>query len=606
MVERSFDISLAFALGAVLVCIVPYQAAVPPRVRPAWGVQEQPETLPDLRRSPVNSSASERQCCTGPGYTFDRCAASRACLQPRFCINEYSGNVCSFAHEEPCHCVPIDMVECIHPSQCSYPYETCAFLPEQKPYCYSAEIVSLNGSFTIYTGGECCESTTTPPTTTIPPVSTPTPTQDTTTPPPTYPPPAETPPSATPPSTTPPTAVPPTSPSYSPSTVPTSPPTTTTPPVTSPPPYPSKLTPVPVPSPQGPPVPGAPSPSPTSGGRAGDKCEPARPCLSYRQCINPDTRNPCTSGCTGICMHSIVCKCSADCYDGEVCAGASGQEGRYCFSPDAIERLPWATTYPCTTGMTGDPCKYGDNVCQEGRTCVEGGRSECLSGQALCGVNRPACTASSQYCYCNAIKSCDCENGCIESEVCCDTVYGQMCISRAIAHGNGNMTVVECNENLPPAGTTYAIAEPEPPRADDTSPSPLPGTDDSDNDEPDEGDNNTGSSLAVCIDVRRLTRFHPDDLIYDNHVMSSVLCDRFESCATPGHIIQYKGTAMMMMTYCQVVGCVSKRMHVNSPKYQRRLQVPSNTRGLIFTALAARFVTRGEEFLLSTAIHLGL
>lgn len=47
-------------------------------------------------------------------------------------------------------------------------------------------------------------------------------------------------------------------------------------------------------------------------------------------------------------------------------------------------------------------------------------------------------------------------------------------------------------------------------------------------------------------------------------------------------------------------------MHVNSPRFVRKWRAASHTDGLEFTALAARFATKGEEFVLSSAVHAGL
>ena len=70
-------------------------------------------------------------------------------------------------------------------------------------------------------------------------------------------------------------------------------------------------------------------------------------------------------------------------------------------------------------------------------------------------------------------------------------------------------------------------------------------------------------------------------------------------------MVVYKGQALMMKNYCKVVGCARRVKHVNSPKYVRKLVIPSKTEDLVFTAFAARFETTAEEGVLSTAVRLG-
>lgn len=98
-----------------------------------------------------------------------------------------------------------------------------------------------------------------------------------------------------------------------------------------------------------------------------------------------------------------------------------------------------------------------------------------------------------------------------------------------------------------------------------------------------------------------------DKLVFGEHRESKVLCDVNESCATRGHIVVYEGRAMMMKSYCEVVGrCVEKTMFVNSPKFVKGLVVASKSKGLHFTALAARFESRIEEQALKLVVRMGL
>ena len=68
----------------------------------------------------------------------------------------------------------------------------------------------------------------------------------------------------------------------------------------------------------------------------------------------------------------------------------------------------------------------------------------------------------------------------------------------------------------------------------------------------------------------------------------------------------YLGSAMMMKRYCTLVHCEKRIMKVNSPKLQTGLRVSSKTEDLEYTAFAARYETRAEELILSTAVHIGM
>lgn len=110
----------------------------------------------------------------------------------------------------------------------------------------------------------------------------------------------------------------------------------------------------------------------------------------------------------------------------------------------------------------------------------------------------------------------------------------------------------------------------------------------------------------ACIAVHSLKHLPITSLKYLNHRMATVLCDENHSCATPGHMIMFRGDAMMMKSYCHIVGCKKITMAVNSPRYERRLRVPSNTVHLSFLAFAARYGTRTEERMFQTAVRVGL
>lgn len=389
------------------------------------------------------------------------------------------------------------------------------------------------------------------------------------------------------------------------------------------------------------------SPTPSPGGLSGDPCDPNVPksCKDYRECSR---RKTCESqDCNGVCIWSTLCTCTSDCYHGEICvSSASDDKFRFCYSPFRVVDIPWVKVHHCAeSGMTGDGC-IDDTYCKGGRKCVQGGRSECLHGLSQCGLDRPACDSTAPFdCYCSGVRFCTCKEGCEDSEVCCDTPYGNVCLSRnSVAQ---NVTLLQCPVTVDareptlvddgddyeddgnqsnstttmhraPPGKLYAIGDPLN-EAQSPSPSPFgaPITVQDGNNGPGTqtgSDPGTGSSSTetvqpvstVCVDARALAHLPREALVFPQHVRSAVLCDTYGSCATPGHMITFHGRPMMMTSYCALERCTRRVMFVNSPKYRRRLTIDSKTEHLKFTALAARYESATEELVLSTAVHIGL
>lgn len=109
---------------------------------------------------------------------------------------------------------------------------------------------------------------------------------------------------------------------------------------------------------------------------------------------------------------------------------------------------------------------------------------------------------------------------------------------------------------------------------------------------------------AVCIAVSCIPNHVP--LLYASHRVARVLCDRFQNCATEGHVVLFRGRAMMMKSYCKVVECTTKVTWVNSPRYQwRASSFASSVHYLRFTSFAARFGSPLEERLLSVMVAVG-
>lgn len=109
-----------------------------------------------------------------------------------------------------------------------------------------------------------------------------------------------------------------------------------------------------------------------------------------------------------------------------------------------------------------------------------------------------------------------------------------------------------------------------------------------------------------CISVHHLQHLEQKQLVYERYRVARVLCDGMENCATPGHIVQYRGDAMMMKNYCMLAVCHERVMAVNSPRYSRGRDVCSNHNDLLFSSFSARFKTALEANVIAFGIRMGL
>lgn len=175
---------------------------------------------------------------------------------------------------------------------------------------------------------------------------------------------------------------------------------------------------------------------------------------------------------------------------------------------------------------------------------------------------------------CNVTKDCAANHRCFEYEIYhinSTTTYQNVCGSctTQLRHFNGSLTVLR--------------------PLDDGAPNcPLP----------EEG---------ACIAADALRHVPVEQLVYRPHRRAAVLCDEEGNCATPGHMVVYKGEAMMMKSYCEVSQqrCVKTVTFVNSPKITARVPLDSYSPHLRYTPFASRYEHRLEERLLSVIIRLG-
>lgn len=120
-----------------------------------------------------------------------------------------------------------------------------------------------------------------------------------------------------------------------------------------------------------------------------------------------------------------------------------------------------------------------------------------------------------------------------------------------------------------------------------------------------DGTNDT-DAMNVCVDAELLKHLPKQRLVFDTHFRAAVLCDRFGSCATPGHMVVYKGKPMMMRSYCQQVSCQRRVKHVNSPSMARALRIRTPSPDLSITAFAASYQSTLEERVVSFLVRIGL
>lgn len=217
-----------------------------------------------------------------------------------------------------------------------------------------------------------------------------------------------------------------------------------------------------------------------------------------------------------------------------------------------------------SNGLSGDTCKTSGD-CKGDRQCL------------LKNTIDRSCSGagSSQGCQCQPgdKKVCSSNGDCEGGEVCAvsnQSSQPPVCLSECFVEQSGRYDPVGASANTPRVSPSAEI------------------------------------SSATCIAVHSLTHLPRRSLVFKTDPVAHVLCDAQQSCATPGHMVHFKGRAMMMASYCNLVPCAQRQMRVNSPRYSRAARLNSQTEGLQFTALAARYETVTEERILAAAVRMGL
>ena len=328
-------------------------------------------------------------------------------------------------------------------------------------------------------------------------------------------------------------------------------------------------------------------------GLTGERCTTSFECAGGRICVEGST-STCPAGEKCFCAPADGfdrCTSSDDCSTaGEVCVQLT--KSTVCLSQEAAnaagipivgsvspgnggDTLPAGNTEPDAgsgNGITGTTCA-NSSECAGGRICVEGSTASCPAG------DKCFCAPADGFDRCTSSDDCS-----TAGEVCVQLTKSTVCFSQEAASAAGIPVVGD--ESPGDDGGAGAI----------NIPIDVAGS----------GGDNDGNDKEVCIDARALGHISTNGLVFEKHAVSRVLCDENNSCATRGHMVVFRGHAMRMSTYCDSVDCKEAVIEVNSPHFNRRMRIESNTKGLEYTAFAARYDTQAEESLIRMAIHLGL
>lgn len=287
---------------------------------------------------------------------------------------------------------------------------------------------------------------------------------------------------------------------------------------------------------------------------------------------------------------------SANCDQTFRCASLDGNDiehSNYCVPCDAtlsVATFPYNDSAKCKGNSGGvnfsrpfDPCSLLQlGACDIGRE-NQPSPLQCIEyGQDIWNKPKP-CSQTSTECVClefNTLRSgIVCEN----SNIC---PLGQRCAPSNVFKGTRCHSCLATNATsvFPDQDDENCFSKNSKTPNGIPSPSPSPET-----------------QTPACIAVDLLTHLSRNELVFRDHIRAAVLCDAGGSCATPGHMVQYDGVYMMMRSYCAILegGCRETVKFVNSPHMMSGIRLPSNSAGLKFTALSARYETTVEERALS-------
>lgn len=236
-----------------------------------------------------------------------------------------------------------------------------------------------------------------------------------------------------------------------------------------------------------------------------------------------------------------------------------------------------------------------------GEECLDS--SQCVSPRICTSVDTNSeCTSSDQKCICYSPSNvaCTTSNDCLPGDR-CTVVTGEVwCVScsfdsliqNAVDAGNCNSVGTGGSSGAGNGADNGGSGSGNPPPGTGGSPGSGAGT----------------SGEVKCISVDALSDLDRESLVFTADRRAAVLCDQFDNCATPGHMVMYRARPMMMKTYCleTIIKCVYRVKLVNSPRMKLGIRILSRSNHLQFTALAAAKETIFEEMILRTVIEAGI
>lgn len=371
-----------------------------------------------------------------------------------------------------------------------------------------------------------------------------------------------------------------------------------------------------------------------------DTCTSDKDCRDSRECLFLELNSPVAScagrdGCRCLPRDLQTCRTRKDCAKGEVCSsmvippdssglvfpkeipqeqlinGTSPSSSFRIMTMCASRRIAYMRNGFISVyldreglgykseGLTLETCRE-DKDCQGERKC----RSVGFPGlYEFCGARDCPPVA---VCVPSDLQVCQMDIDCDDGEVC--ALFGtgdEFCISGAVADIDDNVLRTDFSEE--PSSVTGEISPSVEATSTEveqsTSPTSSAAALESTSEEAASSDE-TGSE--VCVDARALTHLRREELVFEKDSIARVLCDSDGSCATKGHMVIFRGQAMIMGGYCAMVGCSVHVMRVNSPRYRLGARLTSRTERLQYTALAARYATRAEEMVLQSVIRAGM
>lgn len=356
--------------------------------------------------------------------------------------------------------------------------------------------------------------------------------------------------------------------------------------------------------------------SPNGRGLNDDQCKYDWNCTSPRRCTHAvDVYGRCAGreGCRCKPLINPACTKNNDCASGENCVSAVDAPFEpYCMSQIAMRNNPYLfqindvrlaagvpTPIPLgfSNGLTGDPC-FDTSDCVAPRMCYHRFDLPVIT-------DRTRCDGSVRNCLCKLPQgiehNCTLSKDCADSREACimykdEVPPNRRCMSALAIDANANSGIqiqVEFGARQSPLPSpSKEVSYAESSTSADTS-VPV---------DPEES-----PSAPPCIDVKLLRAFKVEDLVYSQHVRASVLCDENGSCATSGHMVAFRNSAMAMKSYCAWhTKCTKRVAWVNSPRMKAGLRVDSATLGLKMTVYSARYESWAEERMLRQLIQLGL